>query len=134
MEHVLIDKELIRDADLYSARNDLQVRLYKLLAGEPVDPIQLAKDQAILITNMVTVLGVSVGDENRVIDTLDHVTACAYLYDLVAKKYAPHNVYSALPELRHPNPLGPNPWELMKGGEPWEEILDVEWGNSLTSE
>lgn len=134
MDHVLIDKEIIRDADLYSVRNELEARLAALLNGEPVDPVQLAKDQAILIANMVTVLGVSVGDENRVIETLDLVTASAYLYDRVAKKYAPHNVYHALPELRHPNPLGPNPWELMKGDEPWEEVLDVEWCNSLTSE
>lgn len=124
MDHILIDVDSIRDADLYSVRNELEARLAALLAGEHVDPIQLAKDQAILITNMVTVLGVSVCDENRVIDTLDLVTASAYLYDRVARKYAPHHVYHALPELRRPNPLGPNPWDLMKGDEPWEAMLE----------
>lgn len=124
MEHVLIDKEHIRDADLYSVRNELEERLAAMLDGKQVDPVQLAKDQAILIRNLVTVIGVTTCDEGRVIDALDHVTACAYLYDRVARKYAPHNVYWALPELRHANPLGPNPWELMKGDEPWEEMLE----------
>ncbi|MND19368.1 hypothetical protein D3C80_96830 [compost metagenome] len=124
MDHVLIDKEVICDADLYSVRNELEARLAALLAGEPVDPVQLAKDQAILITNLVTVLGVTTCDEGRAIDALDHVTACAYLYDRVARKYAPHHIYYALPELRHANPIGPNPWALMKGDEPWEKMLE----------
>lgn len=127
MDHVLIDKEVIRDADLYSVRNELEARLTALLAGEQVDPVQLAKDQAILIANMVTVLGVTTCDEGRAIDALDYVTACAYLYDRVARKYAPHHVYHALPVRRQPNPFGPNPWDLMKGVEPWEAMLEAKW-------
>lgn len=57
MEHVLIEQEHILKADLYSVRNELASRLAALLDGEQIDPVQLAKDQSILIANFVTLVG-----------------------------------------------------------------------------
>lgn len=57
MDHVLIEQENILQADLYSVRNELDARLAALMDGEKVDPVQLAKDQSILIANFVTLVG-----------------------------------------------------------------------------
>lgn len=57
MDHVLIEQENILRADLYSVRNELDARLAALMDGEQVDPVQLAKDQSILIANFVTLVG-----------------------------------------------------------------------------
>lgn len=57
MDHVLIKQENILQADLYSVRNELDARLAALMDGEQVDPVQLAKDQSILIANFVTLVG-----------------------------------------------------------------------------
>ena len=56
MDHNPIDIDSIQDADLYSRRNELETRVAALLAGEQVDPVQLAKDQMVMIANMVKLL------------------------------------------------------------------------------
>lgn len=71
MEHVLIDKEHILDANLYAVRNELEERLAALVAGNPVDPVQLAKDQSVMITNMVTLTCVLSGGLNDVFSAFD---------------------------------------------------------------
>lgn len=58
VKHELIDIEHINDSNLKIVKDDLDSRLAAMLAGDlSIDPVQLAKDQSIMITNMLTLVG-----------------------------------------------------------------------------
>lgn len=58
IKHELIDIEHINDSNLKIVKDDLDSRLAAMLAGDlSIDPLQLAKDQSIMITNMLTLVG-----------------------------------------------------------------------------
>ncbi|MGU5637114.1 MULTISPECIES: hypothetical protein [Aeromonas] len=58
IKHELIDIEHINDSNLKIVKDDLDSRLAAMLAGDlSIDPVQLAKDQSIMITNMLTLVG-----------------------------------------------------------------------------
>lgn len=57
IKHELIDIEHINDSNLKIVKDDLDSRLAAMLAGDlSIDPVQLAKDQSIMITNMLTLV------------------------------------------------------------------------------
>lgn len=72
MKYELIDYDDIQDADLYSARNELEARLAAMLAGDPIDPMQLAKDQSVMITNMLTLVRSLSGSLNEIFQAFDN--------------------------------------------------------------
>ncbi|HHP5454811.1 TPA: hypothetical protein ACSCXL_004311 [Aeromonas veronii] len=58
IKHELIDIEHINDSNLKIVKDDLDSRLAAMLAGDlSIDPVQLAKDQNIMIANMLTLVG-----------------------------------------------------------------------------